>query len=144
MENPFKVTVKDMTIVVVGNEPNPNDCKALPEEERKFLKDNEDTILKEHPELWRLKKKLLAIGGCYVQLPREGEMDLHDLLSKGRFFMGRDAELIPHQVCKTPVKGYALGSNGLWQKHTWCVHNGKVIETIERRAKYFGFVVDKG
>ena len=38
------------------------------------------------------------------------------------------------------MTGYGLSRDGIWRPHSWCVDRktGKIIETTERRTKYFG------
>ena len=39
------------------------------------------------------------------------------------------------------VSGFALSEDGLWRSHSWIVKdNSFVIETTEKRLRYFGFV----
>jgi len=44
--------------------------------------------------------------------------------------------------------GYALSKDGLWRQHTWVVQQNQakgwnIIETTEKRVKYFGYILDE-
>jgi hypothetical protein len=43
------------------------------------------------------------------------------------------------------VTGYGLSKDGIWRPHSWCIDRktGKIIETTERRTKYFGVEFSK-
>src|SRR5215813_5231904 len=38
------------------------------------------------------------------------------------------------------ITGYGLSKDGIWRPHSWCIDKTtrKIIETTERRTKYFG------
>ena len=37
--------------------------------------------------------------------------------------------------------GYALSDDGLWRQHSWGILRDGVLETTEKRLKYFGVVL---
>jgi hypothetical protein len=42
------------------------------------------------------------------------------------------------------ASGYALSADGLWRQHSWGVdvEDGRIIETTERRLRYYGIVLN--
>jgi hypothetical protein len=83
------------------------------------------------------------------------------LLAEGRVFSNRGLEIVEGEPsgchdnafafwAKKPerymvVTGYGLSKDGIWRPHSWCVDRkaGKIIETTERRTKYFGVEFSK-
>lgn len=37
--------------------------------------------------------------------------------------------------------GYALSADGLWRQHSWGILRDGILETTERRIKYFGLIL---
>lgn len=114
----------------------------------------------ENPGLETLKKKLLAIGGWAVCLPRL-ESDLENILKRGRKFAGRAKMMrgLPCQChsnsahlwdnnrdCSYICTGYALSRDGMWRQHSWCalktLKSYRAVETTEARVCYFGYILD--
>ena len=109
-----------------------------------------------------LEEKLLALGGHRVVYI--GEPDLDALISRGQPFEG-PARLIRGQPsrCHTNaadlwelhraqlaiVTGYALSGDGLWRQHSFLLRTHPrprqrcLIETTERKIRYFGVVLDE-
>lgn len=109
-----------------------------------------------------LEQHLLTLGGHRVVYI--GEPHLFELISRGQAFEGR-ARLVSGQPCECHrnsadlwlayreklgiVTGYALSRDGVWRQHTWLLrryptaHQRRLIETTERRERYFGFVLDE-
>lgn len=97
--------------------------------------------------------KLLSYSGHKVVLP-DMEYDLENLLKYGKILKGEDYILIKGQICqchrnsikywyenKTICKfmtGYAMGKDGVWRQHSWCIQKNKIIETTKARLCYFG------
>lgn len=110
--------------------------------------------LEQWPELRPLQDRLLSIGGDWVAL--EPECDLEALLKEGRIIEGKVIlksmeKCKCHSNCaklwsKNPknnriATGWALSDDGIWRQHTW-IHKGKtIIETTEPRTLYFGMVL---
>lgn len=129
----------------------------------KFFKKNEKEYLKAQPKLKNLKTTLLAIGGDFICMTMEE--DLEKIISRGEVFKGRGSIMMkgrPSQCHSNSaelwdvnqgklelVTGYALSIDedelGVWRPHTWLVsiESGKVIETTVKRKTYFGFRMNK-
>ena len=119
---------------------------------------NEATI-RRSPDAGELRRRLLAIGGNRVCL-QAPDRDPPALLSRGQTFPTegvRRRRLARNQChrsvatmwCNAPGRlriatGYALSDDGLWRPHSWAVKGGRVIETTERRAAYFGIELTIG
>lgn len=103
-----------------------------------------------------IKKLLLGLEGWAVCVPYR-DPDLPKILERGRSFPGRSRMMRgrPSQchsnsaycwdenreLCKI-CTGYALSSDGMWRQHSWVVTNdGEVVETTEKRTRYFGYVL---
>ncbi len=119
--------------------------------------------LEEKPHLKPLLKKLLSLGGKAVVLwnGSNGINSVSHLLAEGRLFSNRGLKVVdgePSQchdnvmaLWKTKpddyfvVTGYGLSKDSIWRPHSWCFDRttGKIIETTERRTKYFGVEFSK-
>jgi len=130
-------------------------------EQTAFLKQQNERELKANPDLKPLKEKLLSLGGDFVAL--QFEPDLNDILKRGQVFDGKKASSIrwPASHCHANVAtlwdrtrntrntkivtGWALSNDGIWRQHSWLletvVGEERVLETTAPRAKYFGFVL---
>ena len=114
----------------------------------------------EQPDWAKLKEKLLSLGGKYVAMNLEEDMD--KLLSRGkswptsniRLMKGRPischsntADLYEQNpTTSTIVTGWVLGPNDeIWRQHTWLWFKPKnqLIETTIKRKAYFGFELSK-
>jgi hypothetical protein len=101
-----------------------------------------------------LKSKLLSYGGEAVILPAF-EDDYDKIMTRGiplltfvtKMVRGRPSQC--HANCAdlwsakglSIMTGYSLSDDGVWRQHTWCMGNGVVIETTEKREAYFGFLM---
>ena len=83
-----------------------------------------------------------------------------ELLDRGRYFPGSGARsrrgeesachanasmlLVATKGAVRIASGYALSPDGLWRQHSWGVaaEDGRVVETTERRVRYFGFILN--
>jgi|ERR1035437_1684429 hypothetical protein len=112
-----------------------------------------------------LEKRLLKIGGLRVvpngYIPKyEHQPFLEELLERGqvmgptnKMMKGRDsqchsnsAELFLRNMDKCRfASGLSLtGDDGYWRTHSWLVtRNGKIIETTEKRLRYYGVIFTK-
>jgi hypothetical protein len=103
------------------------------------------------PELKPLQNRLLSLGGDWVAL--QPECNLEDLLNKGQLFKGkvifkRMAPCNCHGNCaqlwdKNPktcriATGWALSVDGIWREHTWLLKGKTIIETTQPRTMYYG------
>lgn len=107
------------------------------------------------PELLRLEKMLLVVGGIRLIYTPEIWF-VGELLQDGKFFSGELFEIIGtdltngncHGASRAFAEisggqlftGYALTKDGYWREHSWSVYNGHYLETtLIPRIKYFGF-----
>jgi hypothetical protein len=120
-----------------------------------YLKERMKEAVKGQPALNYLYGRLLEVGGKAVAA--RYEEDAEKILERGlemspkslRMMIGdRNAchantarlyETNQNQV--KIVTGYALSSDQVWRQHTWGLWGKKVVETTEKRTKYFGFVL---
>jgi len=110
-------------------------------------------------EQFLLQQRLLSFAGSVVCFDSEQHL-FFDILNAGVFLYGEDAMLVPGVASNCHessaiiwrggqddlvlMTGYALGFDGKWYRHSWCAfeETGKVIETTQNMAAYFGFVLD--
>ncbi|XHH08864.1 MAG: hypothetical protein ACFCUE_15065 [Candidatus Bathyarchaeia archaeon] len=114
-----------------------------------------EKVLKELPELGLLNDRLLSLGGDWVAL--QPEPDLEMLLEKGQLFKGK-VVMKPMTACKCHrncakiwgdnlktyriATGWALSDDGIWRQHTWLMKNAFIVETTSVRILYYGVVLD--
>ena len=131
--------------------------RAIEDEEwSKMLRKRTADCLEKNPEYKPLVEKLLSIGGDFVVIWM-GEPDLDKLLSRGRLF---ENKVILHEMqpnnCHANiarlwdrnkrikiVTGWALSDDGLWRQHSWGLKIPRLIETTEKRIKYFGVILNE-
>ena len=107
----------------------------------------------------KLKERVLECGGKRFQKDEYLEMDMppelvKKLLKSGKCEAGKNAKRLKvgagrchentaylavnegHKACT----GLALSNDGIWRVHSWARDKGtgQLIETTERRTKYFG------
>jgi len=126
--------------------------KPLTQERKDFFKKR----LEDTPQLLPLRNKLLEIDGLEI-VPRP-EGDLTKLMGRGRVFdLNVKLKLMRRSGChENAVKlwmknkeknkictGWGLSDDGLWRQHTWIISGEYIIETTEKRIKYFGVVLDE-
>lgn len=124
-----------------------------------WIAGDQESLFRETPKLQELRNRLLTVGGEAVVLPRI-EDDLLSILKRGQEFSGRWSLLRRGEPsrCHANVAalwessngfvrictGYALSRDGVWRQHSWgLTAGGKVLETTERRVRYYGFVLRK-
>jgi hypothetical protein len=129
--------------------------------QKRFL----DKRLREHakiqPEILKLKKLLLNIGGCHLVAPHlVHDSDIPFLIECGFLMQYPVVEKIMERgECHLNASilfaagrvnaigtGYAIFSNGLWASHSWGVRREKngtnvVVETTFRSEYYFGLLM---
>jgi hypothetical protein len=111
------------------------------------------------PRRAELERRLLDLGGTLALLFLP-DPHIAALLERDRYSPGARALMRPGEpsAChanaamlfvwtKGEVRiasGYALSDDGLWRQHSWGVDgdDGRIIETTERRVRYYGFVLD--
>lgn len=124
-------------------------------EQIRYLKERMKQAIGAQPALNYLYGRLLEVGGKAVAA--QYEMDAEKILERGvemspkglKMMVGdrsachantsRLYETNPKQV--QIVTGYAMSSDQVWRQHTWGLWGNKVVETTEKRIKYFGFVL---
>jgi hypothetical protein len=152
----------DVAAAVSRSRPAPKLRRPFPtlEPEREaFLRDRNRAAIEDDPRRAELERRLLDLGGTLALLflpdPSIGE-----LLARGRYFPGgralmrlglpscchSNAALLPVQTdgAGRIAFGYALSPDGLWRQHSWglTIKEGRIVETTERRVRYFGIVLD--
>lgn len=114
----------------------------------------------------KLRSKVLSFGGFQLDAPLAMK-ETNKLNKRGQFWIGNNAKLIggePGQCHWNSaqmwienkgnrskeiklVTGYALTSDGIWRKHSWCIlkdsssRDEQIIETTMERLAYYGFVM---
>lgn len=105
-----------------------------------------------------LKQKLLSYGGEAVVWRSSGS-EARNILSRGELFVEDDPIRILglHNECHSNssmnflemghliMTGYALSEDGAWREHSWNRDpvSGRIIETTELRAAYYGYEMDE-
>ena len=131
----------------------------IPTEQKAFLVRRLRKATQEQPELLKLKRLLLKIGGEFLVAPPKSDSDVPAILEAG-FVMGGAITLKPMRdsSCHQNVAelwrkrkygivgigtGYALTKDGLWRQHTWGILRDGILETTAPRIKYFGLVLQR-
>jgi hypothetical protein len=137
--------------------------RAMTDEQKGFFKQRTKQALEEKPHLKPLLNKLLSLGGKAVVLwnGSNGPNGVAHLLADGKIFSNRDVKIVAGEPSRCHdnafalweskpkrymvVTGYGLSKHGIWRPHSWCIDRktGKIIETTERRTKYFGVEFSK-
>ena len=109
--------------------------------------------LKNMPEMRPLQERLLEVGGDWVAL--QPEPDLDKILKRGQLFVGQVVlQKMENSRCHSNcahlwdskskeykiVTGWALSDDGIWRQHTWLLKGKAIVETTSTREKYYGFV----
>ena len=130
----------------------------LEPEREAMLRERNRCVFEADPRLEFLERRLLELGGLMALLFRP-DPDIGRLLERGRYFPGSGARIGRGQesACHGNAgllfvesagtvriaTGYALLDDGLWRQHSWGVaaEDWRVVETTERRIRYYGFVL---
>ena len=129
----------------------------MTKDQKKFLEGRLRKAILEQPELKQLKSLLLKFGGDFIVAPQKDDPDVPKLLKSG-FLMSGPILFKPKKatMCHQNVSavwtegrkgligvatGYALSEDGLWRQHSWGVMQDGVLETTEKRQKYFGILL---
>ena len=130
----------------------------LESEREAMLRERNRCVFEADPHLELLERRLLELGGLMALLFRP-DPDIGRLLERGRYFPGSGARLcrgrdsachpiacllfVNSGAAMRIATGYALSDDGLWRQHSWGVtaEDWRVIETTERRIRYYGFVL---
>ena len=126
-------------------------------EQKTFLNRRFRDAVGKQPELKRLRKMLLRLGGDCVVAPRKPDQDVPMLLEQGFLTSGpATLKVMKSSSCHQNVAfvwtnrkfgivgvatGYALSGDGLWRQHSWGILRDGVLETTKTRRKYFGVVL---
>ena len=126
-------------------------------DQKRLLQKRFRKAVNDQPELKGLKSLLLSFGGDFIVAPPRQDPDVPKLLKSG-FLMSGPILMKPmkasmcHQNIATIWKkgrkgvvgvatGYALSEDGLWRQHSWAVMRDGVLESTEKRLKYFGILL---
>lgn len=125
-------------------------------DQKRFLADKLAAFSKTDPRWPKLNQKLLRMGGRAIVPQHDPHLD--DVLgtraklfpTKGYKFSGGQpskchwnvATLYVRNEVDHVVTGWALSDDSLWRSHTWGLQKKRVVETTERRKKYFGVVLN--
>jgi hypothetical protein len=126
-------------------------------EQRIFLTRRVREAIGQQPELKRLKRLLLRLGGEFLVAPQKPDQDIPMLLEQGFLTSGPTTlKVMKSSSCHQNVAsvwtkrkfgivgiatGYALSNDGLWRQHSWGILRDGVLETTKERLKYFGIVL---
>ncbi len=126
-------------------------------DQKTFLKGRLRKAILEQPELKQLKSLLLKFGGDFIVAPPRRDPDVPRLLQCGFLMSGpilfkpMKASMCHQNVSAIWAKrrkglvgvatGYALSKDGLWRQHSWGVMRDGVLESTEKRMKYFGLLM---
>lgn len=120
-----------------------------------YLKVRMKQAIRAQPILNYLYGRLLEVGGKAVAA--QFEIDAERILDRGVEMSPRGLKMMvggksachantarlheanPEQI--QIVTGYAMSSDQVWRQHTWGLLGKKVVETTEKRVKYFGFIL---
>lgn len=120
-----------------------------------YLKERMKQAIASQPALNYLYGRLLEVGGKAVAA--RYEEDAEKILERGvemspkglKMMVGNKSACHANtarlyeanfKVVKI-VTGYALSPDQVWRQHTWGLWDNKVVETTEKRTKYFGFIL---
>jgi hypothetical protein len=126
-------------------------------EQKTFLARRFREAVKSQPELRRLKRLLLKIGGEDLVVASGPDQDVPRLIDFGFVMSGPVTlkEMKPNQCHRNVSKlwkakrrnivgigtGYALTEDdGLWRQHSWAIQREGILETTVLREKYFGIL----
>jgi hypothetical protein len=121
---------------------------------KQFLRRRLRDAFAAQPELKKLARQLLKLGGDFVVAPPATDPHAAELLSNG-FVIAGPILLKAGRVggCHWNVAklwnarrhgivgigtGYGLTDDGLWRQHSWGILREGILETTESRTKYFG------
>lgn len=126
-------------------------------DQKKFLQGRFRKAVVEQPELKDLRSILISLGGDFIVAPPKRDPDVSRLLKwgflmSGPILMRPMRESMCHQnVAAIWIKGrkglvgiatgYALSQDGLWRQHSWAVMRDGLLESTEKRDKYFGILL---
>ncbi len=130
---------------------------ALTPERSAFLKTRFKAAAKTQPDIPKLRRVLLALGGEMLVAPPNADPLIPELIEFGFVFSspvamraGRASEchanvarLWAHKrrfLCAIGT-GYALSEDGLWRQHSWGISRTRIIETTVPRVAYFGLAM---
>lgn len=129
----------------------------MTQEQKSFLDRRFREAANTQPELRRLKRLLLKIGGEDLVVDPKPDLDV-PLLIKFGFVMSGPVTFKPmkpsqchrnvsklwkakHRKIVAIGTGYALSEgDGLWRQHSWAIQREHILETTALREKYFGVV----
>lgn len=123
------------------------------EDQKEMLEEKFENIKEQQPQMKKLREKLLGVGGVEIVAIYEEDIDL--LLEEGKLFEksvstvdmensnchSNVAYLYSEEKCDEICTGWALSEDQLWRQHSWALSNGRILETTEKRKKYYGVVL---
>ncbi len=133
----------------------------MTDEQKRFL----DKRLREHakvqPEIRKLKRILLKLGGDHLVAPPEGPEELLGPLVRSGHVIHGPVKLraMEPNACHLNASrlwlerrqdvvaigtGFALSDDGRWYRHSWGICRDGLVETTCPREKYFGIELWSG
>jgi hypothetical protein len=126
-------------------------------DQKKLLQRRLREAVSSQPDLNRLKRLLLRLGGDFLVAPPKPDPDIPMLLKSGFMTNGPvKLKTMNSRACHQNVAavwkarkfgivaiatGYALSEDGLWRQHSWGILRDGILETTKLRLKYFGILL---
>jgi hypothetical protein len=130
---------------------------SMDAERKEFLNNRLLEAISKQLELDDLKSLLFGFGGEFLVAPWRPDNDIPALLQRGFLTFGPvRMHVMNRSSCHQNVAavwqkrehgivaiatGYALSEDGLWRQHSWGILRDAILETTEKRCKYFGIVL---
>ncbi len=129
--------------------------RSLSAQRRAWVRPRVLKVITRRPDLARIRRRLLALGGEEVQIwaqaygPEEAELlwQYGQLWSpkKLEYRLGApchcfdNSQLLADEGCGDLIYGFGLSRDGLWRPHAWVWLEDRILETTAKRLIYYGF-----
>lgn len=127
--------------------------------QKQFLKNKLKEFAKTQPDILKLRRLLLSIGGEEICAPQQIDHDIPFMINNG-FIMDlpitmtimqehgchiNTARLVATKKNMSFATGFVNFGRGLWSQHSWAIYREKdgtnsIIETTCKGIRYFGVV----